>query len=288
MQTRKKILVTGATGLQGGAVARSLLKKGFGVRVLTRSPEKASVLSGLGAEVARGDFEDGKSLLSACRSVDGVFLMGTPFEKGVRAEEEHGEAVIGTCREAGCPHIVYSSACGADRKTGIPHFESKRRVEERLSKAIPAYTILRPAFFMQNFEAPWILPSLQKGILSLPIHPGRTLQMVDVRDLGEVVAECFLRPNDFVGREIDLAGDQLAMSEIASRISCAMNRVVRYEPIPEERAEAAVGRDSALMYKWLDTRDFDVDIAMLADRYGLRLTSFDRYLGKSGLFRKAA
>lgn len=127
MAASKTILVTGATGQQGGAVARSLLAKGQHVRVLTRSPEKAKELARNGAEVVRGDFEDRVSLKEAVHGADGVFLMGTPFEKGPEAETEQGKSIVMACWKFGAPHVVYSSVCGANSGTGIPHFESKAR-----------------------------------------------------------------------------------------------------------------------------------------------------------------
>lgn len=288
MAIRKTILVTGATGQQGGAVARSLLSKGESVRVLTRFPQKAQELSALGAEVMRGDYEERDSLQKAVRGVDAVFLMATPIEKGVKAEVEHGKAAISLCRRFGSPHIVYSSVCGANRRTGVPHFESKFQIEKFLRDNSQVYTILRPVWFMQNFESQWLLPFLQKGVLSTPILPERTLQMIDVNDIAEFVCAAILHVKDFIGQEIDLAGDGLTMTEIARNLSYALGREVKYEPIPEGKAEEAVGRDMYLMYRWFNTKGYDVDIEGLRKRYGLPLASFRAFLDRSSTFRKAA
>ena len=288
MASQKLILVTGATGQQGGAVARSLLSKGKKVRVLTRTPDKAKALAQKGAEVIRGDFEDEESLKTALRGVDGVFLMGTPFEKGEDAEFEQGKAAVRACWKYGAPHIVYTSVCAANKKTGIPHFESKAKVEEFIKETEIASTILRPVWFMENFSSPWLYPSIQKGILTTPVRPERKLQMIALSDIAEFATEAFLRPEDFVGKEIDLAGDELAMDDIAVQIACAMNREVKYEQIPEEKAEAAVGHDFALMYKWFNRVGYQVNIPELEKRWGIRLTTFSRWLGRSALYRKAA
>lgn len=288
MANRKTILVTGATGQQGGAVARRLLAKGMSVRVLTRFPQKAHELSALGADVIRGDFEERDSLQKAVRGVDAVFLMATPVEKGVKAEVKHGEAVISVCRRFGAPHIVYSSVCGANRKTGIPHFESKFRIENFLKNNSQVYTILRPVWFMQNFESQWLLPFIQKGILSTPILPDRKLQMIDVKDIGEFALAAFLRTRDFIGQEIDLAGDEMTMTDISLILSYAFDQAVKYEQIPDDKAEEAVGRDMYLMYRWFNTHGHDVDIKGLRWRYGIPLTTFREFLARSAILRKAA
>lgn len=288
MAYARKILVCGATGQQGGAVARSLLSRGQKVRVLTRSPEKARNLEKLGAEIVRGDFEDEYSVDKAIRGMDGVFLMGTPFEKGMEAEVEQGKVVIEACRDHGTPHLVYSSVCAANRGTGIPHFESKAKVETILKGSGQPYTILRPVWFMENFSSPWMKPSIDSGVLSTPIQPGIKLLMIAVADIGEFATEAFLRPFEFIGKEIDIAGDELAIEDIARLISCAVNREVLYKPIPEEKAEEMVGEDFARMYRWFNEQGYKVDIEELRSRWGIRLTSFSRWLGLSTLFRKAA
>ncbi len=288
MAARKMILVTGATGQQGGAVTRSLLGKGQNVRVMTRRPDRAHDIARLGAEVVRGDFDDVESLRSVLQRVQGVFIVGTFAEKGVEGETEQGKAIVRECRKAGVPHVVYSSVGSADRNTGIPHFESKAQVERAIEEAGQPATILRPVWFMENFESPWLLPAIQQGVLRTPLLADRKLQMIALADIGEFASEAFLRPGDFLGKKIDLAGDALTFPEVAARISRALNRPVRYETIPDERAEAAVGPDFAAMYRWFNREGYRVDIEGLRKTYGIPLTSFDRYLSRSRLYRKAA
>ncbi|MBI5577344.1 MAG: NmrA/HSCARG family protein [Deltaproteobacteria bacterium] len=288
MAKRMTILVTGATGLQGGTVARTLLSKEVNVRVLTRFPQKAQDISALGAEVIRGDFEERDSLQKAIRGADAVFLMATHIEKGVKAEVANAESVISVCRRLGSPHIVYSSVCGANRKTGIPHFESKMRIEKFLKDNIQVYTILRPVWFMQNFESQWLLPFIQKGVLSTPILLNRKLQMIDVSDIGEFASAAILRAAEFAGQEIDLTGDEMTMDDIAWSLSEALGHEVRYRQIPEDEAEEAVGSDMSLMYRWFNTGGPGVDIEGLHKHYGITLTQFKEYLRRSVAFRKAA
>ncbi len=288
MAAKRTILVTGATGQQGGAVARSLIGKGQNVRVMTRRPDKVQDLARLGAEVVRGDFDDREGLRNILQGVQGVFVMGTFAEKGVEAEAEQGVAMMLACWKAGVPHVVYSSVCCADKRTGIPHFDSKARVERAIEEVGQPATILRPVWFMENFEAPWLLPSIQQGALATPLLPDRKLQMIALADIGEFASEAFLRPNDFIGKKIDLAGDALTFPEVAARIARTLNRPVRYEQVPDDKAEAAVGADFAAMYRWFNREGYRVDIEALRKTYGIPLTSFDRYLSRSRLYRKAA
>jgi uncharacterized protein YbjT (DUF2867 family) len=141
---------------------------------------------------------------------------------------------------------------------------------------------------MENFTSPWLYPSVERGVLSTPVLPDRKLQMIALGDIGEFASEAFLRPKEFIGEEIDLAGDEHTMEDIALQISCATNRQIRYEPIPEEKAEAAVGDDFAQMYRWFNRQGYNVDIEALKNRWGIRLTTFSRWLGRSMLYKKAA
>lgn len=288
MASRKTILVTGATGRQGGAVARRLLEKGQRVRVMTRSPEKARGLKRMGAEVVRADFDDYRTLEKAVKGARGAFIMSTPYEKGPGTEVEQGRAMVYACLDEGVQYVVHSSVCCADRDTGIPHFESKHDIEEYIRESGLKYTIVRPVSFMENFVSPGVRALLEEGTLSLPLDPETSLQMICVDDIGKFAAEAFLRPDEFAGGEIDLAGDQRTVKDAVLELSCTMNRPIRYNRIPDDEAEDVLGYDVAVMYGWLNEDGYDVDIEVLGKRYGIPLTSFSRFLGRSGLFRKAA
>ncbi len=284
--TDRKILVTGATGQQGGAAVPGLLAKGYRLRVMTRSPEKMRGIRRPDVEVVRGDFRDRESLGRALDGVSGAFVMGTPYEKGAEAEVTEGKAMIDACKTKGISHVVYSSVCCANRETGIPHFDSKYRVEEYLKKSGLPYTILRPVWFMENFASPWYRPSIEKGILSTPLHPRRPLQMISVADVGKIVAEAFAEPSRYRGREFDIAGDEMPMERIVKEISRVLFHTIRYDHIPESRAEEVVGRDWALMFQWFNEHGYDVDVLatrMRFEYYGVPLASFRQYLGRTRL-----
>ena len=282
----KEILVTGATGQQGGASVPGLLANGHRLRLMTRSPEKAKNIRSDNVEVIRGDFRERESLEKALDGVYGVFVMGTPYENGPEAEVTDGKAMIDACAENGISHVVYSSVACANKQTGIPHFDSKYDVEKHLKKSGLPYTILRPVWFMEHFASPWLRPSIEKGVLATPLRPDRTLQMVSVDDIGRIVAEAFTKPMKFVGREMDIAGDQLTMKEIAEEISRVLSHPVRYEHVPESRAEKAVGSDWVPMFRWLNEHGYDADIWLAQtrfQRFEIPLTPFREYLEKSRL-----
>jgi len=185
------ILITGATGRQGGATARELLGRGRRVRVMTRKPdgEKAQALAALGAEVIRGDYDDARSLERSLTGAWGGFSTQDTWEAGVVREEEQGKRFAELARKAGVEHFVYTSVGSAHRRTGIPHFDNKRRIEETVRAAgFPSYTILRPVFFMENFGSPSFLPALREEKLVIGIRPETVLQMIAGRGHREVRA----------------------------------------------------------------------------------------------------
>ncbi|MCZ6781612.1 MAG: NmrA/HSCARG family protein [Nitrospirae bacterium] len=272
MSSTKTILVTGATGQQGGAVANSLLRQGQKVRVLTRNPDKAAGLAKAGAMIVKGDLTNRASLDAALQGVDGLFAMSTFFEAGLDAEVQQGKTLADAAKTANVGHYVYTSVASTDRNSGIPHFETKWKVEQHIRRiGLPA-TILRPVWFMENFGT-FARPSAE-GVLVLPLRPDTKMQMIAVRDIGEFGVAAFLRPAEFIGQDIDLAGDELTMPEVARLLSRSLGREVRYQQLPDDQAEAAMGHDFAAMFRWLNTTGYSGDIPALGKRWGIPLTSF--------------
>ncbi|WP_019819087.1 NmrA/HSCARG family protein [Saccharomonospora saliphila] len=275
MTQGKSALVTGATGGQGGAVARALLERGWSVRALVRDPDKqeARELTTLGAELVRGDLDDPASVRAAAAGVDGVYsVQPADFadpHSGV--EVRQGTAVADAVKANGISHLVYSSVGGAERDSGIAHFETKHQVEDYIrSIGVPA-TILRPVFFMENF--PYMLPEPENGerVAPLALDPGTRLQMIALRDIGRIAAEAFDNPGEFIGTEIEIAGDELAVTEIAelfSRVDGVPTRFVR-QSLDELRAEA---EEAANMFEWFDTKGYRADIPALRRRHPDLLT----------------
>ncbi|MEE9138304.1 MAG: SDR family NAD(P)-dependent oxidoreductase, partial [candidate division NC10 bacterium] len=135
MATQPKIiLVTGATGQQGGAVARSLLRQGHKVRALTRNPNKAAGLAKAGAEIVKGDLTDKATCERALQGTDGVFAVSTFIEAGMDVEVQQGITLADAAKKANVKHFVYTSVGSANRNTGVPHFDTKWKVEQHISQ----------------------------------------------------------------------------------------------------------------------------------------------------------
>jgi len=270
------ILITGATGRQGGATARALLAAGRKVRAMTRKPDapEARALAALGAEVVAGDLDDATSLRAALRGAWGVFGLQNTWEAGVAKEEEQGKRLALLAHEAGVAHFVYASVASAHRRTGIPHFENKARVEDTVrGLGFPSWTIIRPVFFMENFLGGWFRPGIDQGMLYLGIRPTTTLQSIAVEDIGAYGALAFLRRAELSGRALDIAGDALTAPEMAALIGRAAGRPVTHVPVPIEEVRKA-SADFAAMLEWFDAVGYDADIPGTAKAWGVAPTRF--------------
>ena len=226
------IFVAGATGQQGGSVARHLLEEGWKVRALSRNSAKpeAQALAGTGAEVVEGDMEDTTSLRKHMKGVYGVFSVQNFWTAGYEAEVRQGINVAEAVKAEGIRHLVYTSVGGAERNSGLPHFDSKWQIEKRIAAlAIPA-TILRPVFFMDNFNATanGFGDNIREGKLLNAMPPNIKLQMIAVEDIGRFAAIAFSKPNEYIGKALELAGDELTMPETAKIFSRALSRPVEY------------------------------------------------------------
>src|SRR6201995_5571997 len=224
MTSNRAILITGATGQQGGAVAQALQGAGFHRRAMTRKPdsERAASLARQGIEIIKGDLDDEATLRRALAGAWGVFGVQNAGEAGVEREEAQGKRLATLAREAGVEHYVYTSVGSAHKQTGIPHFDNKARVEETVrSLRFPSHVILRPVFFMENLVAPF---SLQNSTLAWAIPPGTKLQMIAVDDIGWFGARAFTDAAALNRREIDLAGDVRTMPEVAEILTEALGR----------------------------------------------------------------
>ncbi len=259
------VLVIGATGQQGGAAARALLERGWTVHALVRNAGKpaAQSLRGAGATLVTGDLDDPASLRAAMSAVHGVFLVLTMMTgprvtlDGVAAEERRGRAVADIARESGIGQLVYSSIRGADLHTEIPHVESKGRIEERIRALELPATILRPVSFMENFDS-YSRPVMVDGelVVSLALRPVTRLQMVATRDIGAFAAIAFDQPERFLGRRIEIAGDDLTGLAIAERFGRACGVPARFRQVPIEQLRA-FDEEVAKMFEWLDRRAVD-------------------------------
>jgi uncharacterized protein YbjT (DUF2867 family) len=264
MTTKRSVLVTGATGQQGGAVARALLSRGHRVNALTRKPDSdaARRLASAGADVVTGDLGDAASVMKAADGVDTMFLMGNSYEAGTEEEKRQGIIAADAAKAAGVGHLIYSSVADANKKTGIPHFESKYLVEKHVAELGTPYTISAPVAFMENVVAPWSIGALLQGTYAFAMPPKRVLQLVALADIGAFVAALVERREKVFGKRFDIAGDELSGEEQANILSQALGRPISYQEIPIAAARQQ-SEDAALMFEWFDRVGYDADIAAL-------------------------
>ena len=266
MSGKLTVLVTGATGKQGGHLVRELLARGHAIRALTRKPESAgaAALAARGVTIVTGDFEDQGSLERAARGVDTVFAMSTPFESGAPTETREGINIVRAASAAGVgvSHLVYSSVAGADRATGIPHFDSKFEVEKAIRQSGVPFTIVAPVFFMENFLADWLAAGIAKGSIAMALPATRRLQQIAVADIAQFTALVIERRESFLGKRIDIASDELTVATAAAAISEASGRHVEYTALPID-AVRQWNDDLARMFEWFDRVGYDADVVGL-------------------------
>lgn len=278
-EEKKTILVTGATGQQGGAVARQLLGDGFKVRAMTRNPDSdaAGALRDLGAEIVEGNFDDADSLQRALEGVDGAFSVQN-LNNGIDAEEKWGIAFADAAKKAGVKHFVYSSVGSADGDTGIPHFQSKWNIEEHIRQiGLPA-TILRPVFFMENWK--YNKDSVENGQLPHALSPDTKLQQIATEDIGKFAALAFGNPEKWVGRAFDIAGDEVTMEETARALGEEIGKEVTYTQIPWDALQQHVGEEMTTMYRWFEEAGYTTDINALREELP-ELQSLEGFLKES-------
>jgi uncharacterized protein YbjT (DUF2867 family) len=270
MTSDRTILITGVTGNQGGAVAQALQGTGFSLRGLTRRPdgERAAALARQGVNVVKGDLDDEVTLRRALAGTWAVFSVQNTLEAGVEREEAQGKRLATLAREAGVEHYVYTSVGSAHKRTGIPHFDNKWRIEETVrGLRFPSHVILRPVFFMENLLAPF---SLQGSTLAWALGPATKLQMIAVDDIGWFGARAFTDAT-LNRREIDLAGDVRTMPDAAKILTEALGRPIAFAQTPIEQVRQ-YSQETALMLQWFERVGYSADISGLEREFGRALT----------------
>jgi uncharacterized protein YbjT (DUF2867 family) len=283
----KLILVTGATGTQGGAVSRELLGRGYKVRALTRNPDtkRARALADLGAQLVKGDFNDAQSIAAAMDGVYGVFAVTLFWLDGYEGEVNQGRRLIDEAMKAGVEHFVLTSVAGADESTGIPHFDSKWEVEQYLHESGLDWSIVRPVEFMDNWYGS--LERFNEGRLVDPRSPDSRHQWIASSDIGFFVAEAFDNPGQWVGLTQEIAGDQLTVGQLAHLLSEVFGTEVTHKQLSWENFEAVAGVEMTAMYRWFENAGYSVNIAVLRERYPGRVTARDFLIELAGNASKA-
>jgi len=277
MESHAPVLVLGATGGQGSAVTAALTRAGRPVRALVRDPQSSSArkLGEAGTQLVAGDFTDVGSLTAAMRGAAAAFALTTPFESGADAELAQGEAIIEAATEAELPHLVFSSVAGATAHTGIPHFESKARVEQSLAASGLPHTVVAPTYFYDNALGGY--QELLAGVLELPLQADHRLQQLDRSDLGSFVALVLADPAPYDGSRFELASDAPTPAQMTQEVSDALDRPVGYTETPMTDVKRR-SSDMAAMWEFLRGPGYQADIAALHRDYpAVGWTSFTEW-----------
>jgi len=263
---KRALLITGATGNQGGAVIQALLDdrpEDWEIRALVRDPssDRAKALQAEGVHLVRGDLDDDRSVAEAVQGAYGVFSVQGFRPQGVAAEEEQGKRLATAAARAGVGHFVYASAGGAGSNSGVPHFESKWHVEEHVrTLGLPA-TIVRPVMFMENLERP-VPRALVMSLWKTYIPDAKQLQLIDVDDIGAFVAGVFGDPDRYIGQTVTLAGDSLTRPKAVAALKRGGRPAlfsVRLPKLIVRRLPAEV----TVMVAWMGKVGFDADLPAL-------------------------
>lgn len=286
--TVKRILVTGATGAQGGALIPLLLEKGFAVRALTRNPDKPSAQALLhrGVEIAAGDLDDSPSLEEACTDCYGVFALQNFWEKGVgyQREIDQGIRLADAAAAAGVEHFLQTSVAGCEEAGNVLHFASKWAIEQHIEKLGLPFTMLREVFFMENFFEPVmgnkgkkaINPALVLATLDGCLNKNVPFHMVTVDDIARASVEIFCHPEKFIGTKPDLASDVLTVAQMKT----IYRQVSGKRPLPFRIplwALRLTNAEAARQYVWNNTVRWRFDLATVREDFPF-LTSFETFL----------
>ncbi|MFG6198259.1 NmrA family NAD(P)-binding protein [Nonomuraea sp. JJY05] len=238
--TDAPILITGATGKQGGATARRLLAEGRKVRALVRDPAApgAAELAAAGAQLVRGDFDDPASLPPALDGAAAVFgvppVAFGPAGPQTELEVARGKALIDAAARAGVEQIVFSTVAS----TSAPprRAQGKTLIEEYLRDHVALPTVLRPVRFMTNYLGIGVGID---GISPDGVHrhlfpPHEPMQIIALEDIAEFAALAFADPARFAGRTLELAGDEPTPVEAAAAIGAATGLPIRYEQLTDD------------------------------------------------------
>lgn len=280
-RSTRTILVAGATGTQGGAVARELNARGYRVKGLTRDPnnDRARAMTALGIEMVQGDFDDPESLDHALAGAYGAFSVQQYRGVGVDGEIRQGKAFADAAKRAGVQHFIYTSVAKATLDTGVPQFESKLLLENYVRSLDIPFTIVRPASFMATFT-PW-REDAQNGRISGPLPATLERVFIAPQDIGRLAAEAFDHPEEWLGRAEAIAGQKISYSEVAASMGRVLGHPVEYYQIPWDEFTATATPTAVAREGWYLENSDPIDVDALRTRYPWLMT-LEEYLRAEG------
>lgn len=295
MNNNKEILVVGATGLQGGAVANEALAQGFKVRILVRNEnsDKAQALIQKGATAIVGDFNDPVSLERAMQNVYGVFsvpISGVDTEV-TDSERKQARAVIEAALRNDVEHFVHTSVAATSRHTEFPnwgtghwyekYWTDKWDIEVEVRNAgFKHWTIVKPAMVMNNFysKVDMMYPDFKDGLIKTSTLPETKIDYIAIEDLAKFVVAAFSNPEKYDEQNIELASESLSYPEIAEIFTRITGKEVTTVYVPSK--EALIQGTHPLVVRsqeWDNEVGYQVDKEAL-NQYDIPLTSFEAFV----------
>jgi len=284
-----KILVHGANSAQGIPVVCRLLREGYQVRVFVHNREKAQSLYSENVEIATGTLEDQDSLKRANEGIDRVFLV-LPLEYRFDVATTQGYNAINAARDAGVELLVFNTSTSIpDQVTDAAAFEIKRNLEQHLDQSGVPYIILRPPVYMDNFAAPWSIPSIvHQNVVAYPLPPETTVPWISLDDAA-AFAVAALQRAELSGSTFDIGGPEaISDQEIAARFAKFLNRPFTYQQIPIDAFEQGLnqafgkptGTEIAKIYRWRATYPEDevTNVSAVLAKLPIKLTTFEQWI----------
>ena len=266
MTQKLTVVVTGATGKQGGAVARGLLERGHKVRAVTRDPnsKQAKLLANAGAALVAASLGDAAGIKEALEGATSLFAVTTP-SGGTDAEIRQGIVAADAAKAAGV-HLVFTSVGSAHQQTGIPHFDSKYEVEKHIAKVEVCATILAPVAFMENLH--FVPEKMVKGIYASVLSPTRAAGSSCRSQISGRSPFASSRTSArFTGKRFDLASDELTGNDAMGILSRVTGRHFSHHQVRPDVVRERMGEDAVKMYEWFDRVGFAVDRAALPGEF---------------------
>ena len=294
-KNKAKVLVAGATGMQGGAVVQALLRAGHPVTAFVRNPASApaQALAQQGVALATGTMDDVAALEAASFGHDAVFSMQPagvdPTDPG--AERRQASNIATAAKRGGVAQIIHTSVSATGWRSEHPHeanmdplmkeyWNQKEEAEDAIRQAgLDRWTIFKPPFYMENFIPPkgnHMFPELPEDRLVTSTDPQAVIALVCADDLGAAVAAAVAEPDKFHEAEIELAGDALTYPEIADTLSKAAGREIALTFVSREEQAQRIGAPSAWGEDWNGRVGYPAR-PHHADRYGLTTTTFEQW-----------
>ncbi|MGL5939768.1 MAG: NmrA/HSCARG family protein [Waterburya sp.] len=281
-----KVLLIGVTGGTGSNVVKGFLEQNStNLRAITRQINLQSLplakLNNLGVELVEADLDDEASLEKALVGVSSVYChaFAPDSTKPDPQEIARAKRFANVAKQAKITHLVYNSAGGVDRQSGISHIEQKYKIEQVLKQAGLPTTMLRACLFMEEFWKKYTRPSILKGVFSFSLQPDRPLHLITTKDMGRVAAYAIKHQSKYVDRAIELAGDVLTPTQMTAEFSRVQGKPVTYKEIPPWIFLLFWRKSLFDLIQWYRHEGYQADVQYLRDQeFPKLLTSFREFL----------